>query len=110
MSNIRQSEKFEEQLQSLFQVKRDLLNESGSDAVNALRDSAFNDFMRLGIPTRFTESYKYTNLLPAFAHTYHNSFTKKEAFSLANDHFHCGVANMDTHNVYVINGWLDEAN
>ena len=108
MTNIRQSEKMEEQLLSLFQENRALLDKGCSDAVNKLRTLALDEFLRVGIPTRQNENYKYTNLAPAFSNNHFNFFSKEDAFSAAISSFQCAVPNLDTYNIYVVNGWFDE--
>ncbi len=108
MNTIRQSEKFEEQLVSLFHENRALLDASCSDAVNKQRTSGLDAFLKVGIPSRFNENYKYTNLIPAFTSTYKHYFTRERAFQAATNSFQCDVPNLDTYNIYVVNGWLDE--
>ncbi len=108
MNNTRQSEKFEEQLALLFKENRALLDKGCSDAVNRLRDSGLSEFMRVGIPSRFNENYKYTNLIPAYSHPYINFFSKESSYDAAISSFQCAVPNMDTYNIYVVNGWFDE--
>ena len=48
----------EQQYIELYEQYRDLISEHSVPAMNALRDTAFEHFKRLGFPTRKIERYK----------------------------------------------------
>ena len=52
----------EKQYIDLFEANRDVISAHSTAVMNALRESAFEDFKRLGFPTRKTEKYKYTDI------------------------------------------------
>ena len=43
-----------------------MIREHSADVMNAVRDEAFDDFKRLGIPTKKLERYKYTDMTRLF--------------------------------------------
>ena len=50
----------EKQYIDLYKSGREALFGHSAAALNAVRDKAFDDFCRLGFPTRKVEKYKYT--------------------------------------------------
>ena len=56
----------EKQYIDLFEANRDVISAHSTAVMNALRESAFEDFKRLGFPTRKTEKYKYTDISKLF--------------------------------------------
>ena len=47
-----------------------MIREHSADVMNAVRDEAFDDFKRLGIPTKKLERYKYTDMTRLFEPNY----------------------------------------
>ena len=43
-----------------------MIREHSTDVMNAVRDEAFENFKRLGIPTKKLERYKYTDMTRLF--------------------------------------------
>ena len=52
----------EKQYIDLFEANRNLISAHSTAVMNAPREAAFEDFKRLGFPTRKTEKYKYTDI------------------------------------------------
>ena len=60
----------EKQYIDLYGSGRDALFSHSAAALNAVRDKAFDDFRRLGFPTRKVEKYKYTDMDSIFSPDY----------------------------------------
>ena len=63
-------------LSALYAASRDGFRKDSPEILNSHREGAFDDFIRLGIPDRRNEAYKYTNLEQFLGHslqghTYH---------------------------------------
>ena len=52
----------EQQYIDLYNETRQVICEHSAEPMNAVRDAAFEDFKRLGFPTRKIERYKYTDV------------------------------------------------
>lgn len=62
---------------SLFTANRSLLEESSTPELNSHRSKAIETFQKLGLPTKDTESYKYTDINKLFDHDYGIDLNKK---------------------------------
>ncbi|MEZ4999367.1 MAG: hypothetical protein R2744_01165 [Bacteroidales bacterium] len=71
------SELIKETLLGLFRDNRQKIESNSAPIMNSLRDEAMEQFMKLGVPGKKHESYRYTNLEPWFAANY-------ESFSCPN--------------------------
>lgn len=60
----------EQQYIDLFREQRSLIEANSCALMNGRRQAAFEDFCRLGFPTRREERYKYTDVAQAFAPDY----------------------------------------
>jgi len=89
----------------LFDQGNELLLEGSSDVMNETRKNAFQDFAKLGVPTRANENYKYTNLIPAFDHPYNVNLKYQKVDVDLNEIFQCDVPELDTNMVLLTNGW-----
>ena len=54
----------------LYEQCRPLIREHSADVMNNARDIAFEDFKRLGIPSKKIERYKYTDMKKLFEPDY----------------------------------------
>ncbi len=100
----------QEEYSQLYKENYTLLEDGAPSKMNALRASAFEIFNKNGIPSNKTEDYKYTNLQPYFKGTFDLALSNKAAFSGNDTKFNCGVPELDTHNVFLINGWYSHQN
>ena len=89
----------------LYMANMDLLRDGVSDTVNRHRSDAIESFNLLGIPTKKVEKYKYTNLAEVFGRSYEKYFTPKLDKVNLESLFSCGVPNLDTYKIYVLNGF-----
>ncbi|WP_430810827.1 MULTISPECIES: Fe-S cluster assembly protein SufD [unclassified Carboxylicivirga] len=96
----------QDEYSQIYKDNLPFLKAGAPNKMNALRDDAFELFNVKGIPSNKVEEYKYTNLQPFFKGTFDIAFSSESAIQ-NNDHsFTCGVPNLDTHNVFLINGWF----
>ena len=52
----------EKQYLDLYQSSSRMIKKNSAEVLNAVRDAAFEDFRRLGFPSRKVERYKYTDM------------------------------------------------
>lgn len=52
----------EKQYTDLYGQCRDMIMSHSTAPLNAVRDAAFDDFKRMGFPTKKVERYKYTDI------------------------------------------------
>ncbi|HOR09817.1 MAG TPA: Fe-S cluster assembly protein SufD [Bacteroidales bacterium] len=73
---------------------------------NRYRTDAFSQFLRLGIPDRKNEAYRYTNLEKSFSHKYEKYFSPKPDDFREAERFHCEVEDLDVWNMVLLNGFF----
>lgn len=56
----------EKQYIDLYEENRQVIMRHSADALNTVRDKAFEDFKAQGFPTRKVERYKYTDIPKLF--------------------------------------------
>jgi Fe-S cluster assembly protein SufD len=90
---------------SLYTSNQHELKQDSSDLVNQIRTKAFEDFNRLGIPKKKSETYKYTNIEPFLANGYKPLLKPQEIDFDAKDIFRCDIPELDTHVLILANGF-----
>jgi Fe-S cluster assembly protein SufD len=110
MSTISEKISQADQLGMLFEKNRELLNQGSSPILNRMREVSVKRFLKAGIPDFKTEDYKYTNLKPAFDKKYHQEFVRESGSINLNEVFKCNIPQLDTHLVFVVNGWFYSGN
>ncbi|MCG8697553.1 MAG: Fe-S cluster assembly protein SufD, partial [Bacteroidales bacterium] len=98
-----------EELLTLYNTNAKTLMEGVGDEVNAFRKNAYDDFKRLGIPTRKEEAYKYTNLEKYLVGDYSFKLAPENYGVKLENLFSCHVPQLDTHLVLMLNGYLHPA-
>ena len=93
----------EEQYIDLYQEARRIIFDHSSAPMNAVRDKAFEDFRRLGFPSRKVERYKYTDMAALFAPDYGLNLERLEIPVDPYEAFRCDVPNLSTSLYFVIN-------
>jgi Fe-S cluster assembly protein SufD len=73
---------------------------------NRYRESAFEDFKRLGIPDKKNEAYKYTNLETFLSYQYQKYYSPMPADFTEAERFHCEVEDLDVWNMVLLNGFF----
>jgi len=98
----------QEELSNLYVSNAGRLAEGTGKVINALRPKAFEDFKRLGIPTRKDENYKYTDLMNYLQGDYSYEIAPSKFSVKLEDLFRCDIPNLNTHLILVLNGFYYE--
>lgn len=98
------------QLVAKFRENLDTLNQGSSPLLNRGREVSIKRFEKAGIPDYKTEDYKYTNLAPAFEKKYRQELTRENDTIDLNEVFKCNIPELDTHLVFLKNGWFFNGN
>lgn len=93
----------EKQYIELYTQARDMFNAHSSAVMNAVRDTAFEDFKRQGFPSRKVERYKYTSMEKLFAPDYGVNVNRVEFPVNPYSVFSCDVPNLSTSLYFVVN-------
>lgn len=93
----------EKQYIDLFEQSKDLINGHSAPVLNDVRDKAFDDFKRLGFPSRKVERYKYTDMDKLFAPDYGLNLNRIEIPVNPYSVFSCDVPNLSTSLYFVVN-------
>jgi Fe-S cluster assembly protein SufD len=99
-----------EKYQKLFHENIERISGISSPYINSFRQSAFDKFSELGIPTKKDEAYKYTNLNIFFDHDYANYFMPVISDFIKAEEFRCDITNLDAHGVVLLNGFYPTVN
>ena len=95
--------KSEEQYIDLFRECSEMICENSAEAMNAVRETAFEDFQRLGLPTKKVERYRYTDIQKIFAPDYGLNLKRLRIPVNPYDAFRCDVPNLSTNLYFVVN-------
>lgn len=82
---------------------RDMLRKHSCEVMNAVRDEAFENFKRLGFPTKKVERYKYTDIPSLFEPDYGLNINRLEIPVDPYKAFKCDVPNLSTSLYFVVN-------
>jgi Fe-S cluster assembly protein SufD len=93
-------------LSATFAAGHDTFLKGSPDLFNRYRESAFQDFLRLGIPDRKNEAYRYTNLEKFLNYQYQEYFFPQPADFREAERFHCEVEDLDVWNMVLLNGFF----
>ncbi|MBQ8989841.1 MAG: Fe-S cluster assembly protein SufD [Prevotella sp.] len=93
----------EQQYIELYEQARQMIFGHAPEAMNAVRDEAFEDFKRQGFPSRKVERYKYTDLQQLFAPDYGVNLSRLEIPVDPYQAFRCDVPNLSTNLYFVVN-------
>ena len=80
-----------------------MIHRHSADVMNAVRDDAFADFKRLGIPPKKLERYKYTDMTKLFEPNYGLNLNRLDIPVNPYDAFRCDVPNLSTSLYFVVN-------
>ena len=76
-----------------------------SKAMNRFRTEAADKFQQAGFPDTKDENYQRTDLKKVFKHNYGLDFDRREFAIDLHEVFKCDVPELDTHLVFLVNGW-----
>lgn len=93
----------EKQYIDLYDECRDMLRKHSCEVMNAVRDEAFENFKRLGFPTKKVERYKYTDIPSLFEPDYGLNINRLEIPVDPYKAFKCDVPNLSTSLYFVVN-------
>ncbi len=93
----------EQQYIDLYQQAREMIFSHAPEAMNAVRDEAFEDFCRQGFPSKKVERYKYTDIQKLFAPDYGVNLNRLEIPVDPYEAFRCDVPNLSTSLYFVVN-------
>ena len=93
----------EQQYIDLYEQCRGMICDHSAEAMNAVRDAAFEDFKRQGFPTRKVERYKYTDMQKVFEPDYGLNLKRLEIPVDPYEAFRCDVPNLSTSLYFVVN-------
>lgn len=110
MSIIHEKISQTDQLVSLFEKNRGILNQGSSPLLNRMREVAIKRFSNAGIPDFKYEDYKYTNLKPAFTKSYRQELERHTGLINLNEVFKCNLPQLDSQLVFLVNGWFYSGN
>ena len=93
----------EKQYIELYEQARQMIFDHSSEAMNAVRDEAFERFKAQGFPSKKVERYKYTEIQKLFAPDYGVNINRLEIPVDPYDAFRCDVPNLSTSLYFVVN-------
>ena len=93
----------EKQYLDLYQSSSRMIKKNSAEVLNAVRDAAFEDFRRLGFPSRKVERYKYTDMSAIFEPDYGLNLNRLEIPVDPYEAFRCDVPNLSTSLYFVVN-------
>ena len=93
----------EKQYVELYLQARQLIMDHAPEAMNAVRDQAFEDFRRLRFPSKKVERYKYTDMQQLFAPDYGLNLSRLKIPVDPYEAFRCDVPNLSTSLFFMVN-------
>ena len=93
----------EQQYIELYEQARQMICCHAPEAMNAVRDQAFEDFRKQGFPSKKVERYKYTDIQKLFAPDYGVNLNRLEIPVDPYQAFRCDVPNLSTSLYFVVN-------
>ena len=93
----------EQQYIDLYEQARELICSHAPEAMNAVRDQAFEDFRRQGFPSKKVERYKYTDMQKIFAPDYGVNLNRLQIPADPYEAFRCDVPNLSTSLYFMVN-------
>ena len=94
----------EKQYIDLFNTQRKAIENHSADVMNAAREKAFDDFKRLGFPTKKVERYRYTDIPSLFEpEDYGLNLNRLSIPVNPYDAFRCDVPNLSASPFFVVN-------
>ena len=93
----------EKQYIDLYEQEREMIFRHSSDVMNGVRDAAFEDFKRLGFPSKKVERYRYTDMQALFEPDYGLNLNRLQIPADPYEAFRCDVPNLSTSLYFLIN-------
>ena len=93
----------EQQYIELYEQARQMIFDHAPEAMNAVRDQAFEDFRKQGFPSKKVERYKYTDIQRLFEPDYGVNLNRLQIPVDPYEAFRCDVPNLSTSLYFVVN-------
>ena len=93
----------EQQYIELYEQARQMIFDHASEAMNAVRDEAYERFVSNGFPSRKVERYKYTDIQKLFEPNYGLNLNRLTIPVDPYNAFRCDVPNLSTSLYFVVN-------
>ena len=93
----------EQQYIDLYKQARQMIFDHAPEAMNAVRDQAFEDFRKQGFPSKKVERYKYTDVQKLFEPDYGVNLSRLQIPVDPYEAFRCDVPNLSTSLYFVVN-------
>ena len=93
----------EQQYIELYNEAREMIFSHAPEAMNAVRDQAFEDFKAQGFPSKKGERYKYTDIQKLFEPNFGVNVNRLQIPVDPYETFHCDVPNLSTSLYFVVN-------
>ena len=93
----------EQQYIELYEQARQMIMDHAPEAMNAVRDEAFEDFKLSGFPSKKVERYKYTDIQKLFEPDYGVNLNRLQIPVDPYQAFRCDVPNLSTSLYFVVN-------
>ena len=93
----------EQQYIDLYTHAREIIASHAPEAMNAVRDKAFEDFKAQGFPSRKVERYKYTDMQKLFEPDYGVNLNRLQIPVDPYEAFRCDVPNLSTCLYFMVN-------
>ena len=93
----------EQQYIELYEQAAGMIKSHAPEAMNAVRDQAFEDFKSQGFPSKKVERYKYTDIQKLFEPDYGVNLNRLQIPVDPYEAFHCDVPNLSTSLYFVVN-------
>jgi Fe-S cluster assembly protein SufD len=105
MDELNSKNEITTELINLYRDNSETLTKNTGEVLNSLRTKAFDDFLRLGIPSTKNEAYKYTRIYEYLKGNYDTEFTYDPFKVNLREIFKCDIPELDTYVVLVLNGF-----
>ena len=93
----------EQQYIELYKEAREMIFSHAPEAMNAVRDEAFEDFKAQGFPSKKVERYKYTDIQKLFEPDFGVNVNRLQIPVDPYETFRCDVPNLSTSLYFVVN-------
>jgi len=93
----------EQQYIELYEQARQMIMDHAPEAMNAVRDEAFEEFRKQGFPSKKVERYKYTDIQKLFEPDYGVNLNRLQIPVDPYKTFRCDVPNLSTSLYFVVN-------
>ena len=93
----------EQQYIELYEQAAGMIKSHAPEAMNAVRDQAFEDFKSQSFPSKKVERYKYTDIQKLFEPDYGVNLNRLQIPVDPYEAFHCDVPNLSTSLYFVVN-------